>query len=58
MFKLKTKNGTYLLKNFKVKKLLLLLRMNPLFLRLYCSSLMQLICLQYVSQDSNTITLV
>ena len=58
MFKLKTKNGTYLLKNFKVKKLLLLLRMDPLFLRLYCSSLMQLISLQYVSQDSNTTTLV
>jgi len=53
-FLIKTKKYNYLLKHFKGMKLLLLFMLNHLFLKLYCSSFVQLICLKYISQDFNT----
>jgi len=56
MFKLKQEG--YLLKQFKIMTLLLLLRMNPLFLRFYCSLIVQLGYLQYANKYFNNTILV
>jgi hypothetical protein len=54
---IKIKKCNYLLKHFKDMELLLLLILNYLFLKLYCFLFVQLVCLKYIFQNSNTIIL-